>query len=114
MGPKPDAACLGMTHADNRAHSGRLVAPSTDAGGSAGEEQDYAPAAGMFLVATVHFSGTMKLQVCDRQPLLDLHAVPVAPRQQHQDRGVTVCRGCTMVRRIYQSCPHVVCVFIFF
>jgi len=47
------------------------VAPSTDAGGSAGEEHDHAsahPAAGMFLVATVHFSGTMKLQVCDRKP----------------------------------------------
>ena len=100
----PVALPLGMTHADNRADCGRLVAPSTDAGGSAGEEHHHAsahPAAGMFLVATVHFSGTMKLQVRDTKPGLDLHAISVAPRQQLRDRGVALCRGCTMVRRAY-------------
>ena len=55
---------------DTFACTGRLVAPASasDEGVSAGDEvHEHVgahPAAGMFLVATVHFSGTMKLQVC--------------------------------------------------
>ena len=83
---------------------GRLVAPSTaaaDDGDSTGEQQEHAgahPAAGMFLVATVHFSGTMKLQVCKRVCIL-------LPRQSRVSRGslpTVITMQVTMSTRAYR------------